>query len=343
MAGRPTIVDVATAARVSVATVDRVLNARHPVREETARRVYEAASAIGYHAAGLIRQRIEQDKQQYRLGFVLQKPKQFYYQEFAREIEQASRSVMGFRVQPMVEFVSSQTASDIIEKLTAVAARSQAVALVAPDHPLLTVAVQELKAKGIPVFSLLSDFASGVREGYLGLNNRKVGRTAAWMIAKAAKRPGKVAVFVGSHRFHGHELREIGFRTYFREHAPDFQVIDTLINLETRQITHEATLDLMQRHKDLVGFYVAGGGMEGAISALREEGVPDKVIAICNELTPESRAALADNIVTAVIATPLDVLCRELLALMVRAIDSGAAETPGQTFLPFNIYISENI
>lgn len=343
MAGRPTITDLAQAAGVSVATVDRVLNARHPVREDTARRVYDAANAIGYHAAGLIRQRIEQDQRHYRLGFVLQKPRQFFYQEFARLIEATAASTKGFRVQPVIEFVGSQTAADVIEKLREVAARSQAVALVAPDHPLLTVAVQELKAKGIPVFSLLSDFASGVREGYLGLNNRKVGRTAAWMIARTAKKPGKVAVFVGSHRFHGHELREIGFRTYFRENAPDFQLIDTLINLETRQITHEATLDLLQRHPDLVGFYVAGGGMEGAISALREDGTSGKVVAVCNELTPESRAALADDVVAAVIATPLDRLCDDLLAMMVRTIDSGAAETPGQTFLPFNIYISENI
>ena len=44
-----------------------------------------------------------------------------------------------------------------------------------------------------------------------------------------------------------------------------------MVNLETRHITHEATLDLLQRYPDLVGFYVAGGGMEGAIAALREE------------------------------------------------------------------------
>ena len=60
--------------------------------------------------------------------------------------------------------------------------------MVAIDHPTVTAAVAELKDKGVPVFSLLSDFAPGVREGYVGLNNRKAGRTAAWMIAKAAKR-----------------------------------------------------------------------------------------------------------------------------------------------------------
>ena len=61
MASRPTITDLAKAAGVSVATVDRVLNGRHKVREETARRVYDAANAIGYHAIGLIRQRVFED------------------------------------------------------------------------------------------------------------------------------------------------------------------------------------------------------------------------------------------------------------------------------------------
>ena len=86
---------------------------------------------------------------------------------------------------------------------------------------------------------MLSDFAAGIREGYVGLDNRKVGRTAAWMISKAAKRPGKVALFVGSHRFHGHELREIGFRSFFREQAPDFTLLETLVNLEANQITQD--------------------------------------------------------------------------------------------------------
>ncbi|TIU74187.1 MAG: LacI family DNA-binding transcriptional regulator, partial [Mesorhizobium sp.] len=40
MAKRPTITDLARTSGVSVATVDRVLNNRLPVREETARRVY---------------------------------------------------------------------------------------------------------------------------------------------------------------------------------------------------------------------------------------------------------------------------------------------------------------
>ncbi|HEV2897458.1 MAG TPA: LacI family DNA-binding transcriptional regulator [Pseudaminobacter sp.] len=343
MAKRTTIADLAREAGVSVATVDRVLNARHPVRQETARRVYEAAHAIGYHAAGLIKQRLQRDLPQYRLGFILRKPAQHFYKDFAREVGAAVSSAESFHGIPRIEFASSHAPGDVIALLKDLGGRCHAIAMVAPDHPKITAAVEELKAKGIPVFSLLSDFAAGVREGYIGLNNRKVGRTAAWMFSNAAKRPGKVAVFVGSHRFQGQELREIGFRSYFRENAPSFEVLDTVVNLEKRQITYETTLDLMQRQPELVGFYVAGGGMEGAISALREEGKGQDLVAIVNEITPESRTALADDIITMAVATPLRRLCQELMTLMARAIETGTAETPGQTFLPFDIYLPENI
>ncbi|MGH6861661.1 MAG: LacI family DNA-binding transcriptional regulator, partial [Phyllobacterium sp.] len=269
MAKRPTIADLARASGVSVATVDRVLNNRLPVREETGRRVYEAANRIGYHAAGLIRQRMRQELPEYRLGFLLQKPGQHFYKEFCRQIEAAVAEVTHFRGIADIAFCPSQAPEDIIAGLKSLAGRCRSVGVVAPDHPSMTAAVEELKARNIPVFSLLSDFAAGVREGYVGVNNRKTGRTAAWMIAKAARKPGKVALFVGSHRFHGHELREIGFRAFFRENAPEFTVLDTMVNLETRQITQEAMFELLHRHPDLAGCYVAGGGMEGAIAALR--------------------------------------------------------------------------
>ncbi|MFZ0206355.1 MAG: helix-turn-helix domain-containing protein, partial [Roseiarcus sp.] len=55
MSKRPTVADLAEAAGVSIATVDRVLNARHRVREPTAERVLGAAEAIGFHAAPLLK------------------------------------------------------------------------------------------------------------------------------------------------------------------------------------------------------------------------------------------------------------------------------------------------
>ena len=211
------------------------------------------------------------------------------------------------------------------------------------DHHKVTAAVSDLRARGIPTFSLLSDFAQGVRESYVGTNNIKVGRSAGWLISKIAFKPGKVAVFIGGHRFHGHELRETGFRSYFREYAPDFELLNPQVNLETRQLTHEAVTELLERHNDIVGIYCAGGGMEGAIAALRESRKPGDVVLIVNELTPDSREALQDRTLSVVISTPLRQVCEETLALMIQARDHGLTDNPGQRFLPFQIWTPESL
>jgi len=342
MARRPTVTDIAEVAGVSVATVDRVLNARLPVRQETAERVFKAAEAIGYHGTGLIRRRVEQNLPHYRMSFLLQRPDQVFYQDFARELERSAADPAQFRVTPTIAFLQSQTPSEIAERLRAAAARAQAIAMVAIDHPIVTAAVAEVEEQGIPVFSLLSDFATGVRHAYIGTNNRKVGRTAGWLLAKAA-RPGQVAIFVGSHRFHGHEMREIGCRSYLREAAPHLAVIDTQVNLEDVTLAHEATLDLLRRYPDLSAIYVAGGGMEGVVAALREEGMVGRLVVVCNEINALSRAALADNVITALTATPVQPLAQQLIPLMAAAIEDRSSDRAAQVFLPFDIYVSENI
>ncbi|HVG47656.1 MAG TPA: LacI family DNA-binding transcriptional regulator [Rubellimicrobium sp.] len=343
MARRPTIRDVAQAAGLSQATVDRVLNGREQVREETARRVYEAARRIGYHAAPLIAQRLQAEVPTLRMGIVLHKEKQAFYQAFAAEIEAAARRAVGLRVRPIIEFAASQSPADFASLMLGMRGRADAVAASAVTHPEVTDAVATLKEAGLPTFALLNDFAPGVRQNYLGLNNLKVGRIAASVIGMAAHKPGKVAVFVGGYRWHGHELREAGFRSWFREYAPQFQLLDTLVNLETRQLTYEATLDLLARHRELRGIYVAGGGMEGAIAALREVRKPHEVCLVVNEVTPQSRGALVDGFATMVISTPLGQLCDDLVRLMADTLKSGPSDVAGQHFLRPELVLPESI
>ncbi len=343
MARRPTIHDVAREAGVSSATVDRVLNAREKVREETARMVYEAARLIGYHAAPLIGQRMQVELPRFRLGVVLHKERQAFYQQFKAEIQRAVTQATGVRASVVVEFAASQSPADFVSLMEGMVGRVDAIAATAVTHPEVTEAVIRLNAKGIPCFSLLNDFAQGVRQNYLGLNNLKVGRIAAHMIASTVHQPGKIAVFVGGYRWHGHELRETGVRSYFREYAPQFHVLDTLVNLETRLLTYEATLDLLGRHPDLRGIYCAGGGMEGAIAAVREARKPGEVALVVNELTPESRAALISRHVTMVISTPVPRLCADLISLASDAVQNGIPPVQGQHFLSPDLHLPESV
>ena len=119
-------------------------------------------------------------------------------------------------------------------------------------------------------------------------------------------------------------------------------MLDTVVNLETRQVTYGATLKLLNRQPDLRGIYVAGGGMEGAIAALREVRPAGKVALVVNELTSESRKALIDRYVTMVIATPLQELCCDLVEMMVDAVAGKPNTTPSQHFLTPQLYVPES-
>ena len=343
MAKRPTLTDVAREAGVGVATVDRVINARAYVRPETTERVFQAARAVGYHGTRLLGRRVAATTSQVRLGFLLQAPEHRFYQALDAGIRAACAEATSARVLPEIAYLPSQRSADIVAGLKALARRADAIAMVATEHPSVGDTVAELAAIGVPVIALLSDAASAARRAYLGLDNRKVGRTSAWLLSRCIRQPGKVAIFVGSHRFEGHELREIGARSYFREAAPELEIIDTQVSLEDLALAHEAVLDLLRRHKDLRGIYVGGGGTEGVVAALREESRPGAVALVCSELTDVTRAGLADGVVSAVISTPIGLLARRCVSEMLAALEPGGVQPPDQTFLPFEIYVSENI
>ncbi len=333
MSNRPTVKDVAREAGVSVTTVDRALNGRAVVREDTMRRIAEAAHKVGYHARGLINHRLNTVAPEMTFGFILLKEKHEFYQQFARELEAAVAARTDVRGRAIIRYATSQTPEHFAEHIATLGANVDAIASVAVNHQKLSNVVEDLREKGVLTYSLLNDFAQGVRRNYLGLNNMKVGRVAAWTLTRGACNPGPLAIFVGGNRWHGHDLREVGFRSFVRENTDGFRVLDTIVNLEARQVTYEAVHDLIDRYPELSGIYVSGGGMEGAIAAVREACQPGQLPLVVNELTSESRAALQDGYLTTVISTPLQQLCHDLVNMMVNDRNHQSDPTFGQHFL----------
>ena len=176
------------------------------------------------------------------------------------------------------------------ERLKRLGESADAVAVVSVDHPRVSDAIVSLRARGVPTFAILTELGAEAAAPYVGRDNRKEGRTAAWLIAKAASRPGKVGIIVGSHRFLCQETAEISFRAYFRENAPEFTPLEPLVNLEEPRIAYAATQDMIATHPDLVGLYICGGGKEGVIAGARDEPRSRGLAIVCNELTADARA-----------------------------------------------------
>ncbi|KLK91931.1 LacI family DNA-binding transcriptional regulator [Microvirga sp. KLBC 81] len=342
---RPTIADVAKVANVSVSTVDRVLSGRHRVREATSQQVLRAAEAIGFYGTGMIRHRLGQDRPARSLGFLLQQPQRSFYKMLGQDLKEATDASTTIRGRAVVRFRDDLTPEVAAERLLQLGRECDAVAVVAADHPKVTQAIDTLHGKGVPVFALISDLPAANRAGYVGLDNWKVGGTAAWFISNMCRTPGKIGVYVGSHRFLSQDVSEMRFRSYFREHAPEFQLLDSVATLEDSRYAYEITLDLLRRTPDLVGIYVAGGGITGVIRALREDqsALSRNLVVIGRELITETIAGLVDGVINVVLSHPRRLLADTLVEAMAQSTISNQGGSIVQRVIPFEIYTAENV
>ncbi|WP_417280270.1 LacI family DNA-binding transcriptional regulator [Celeribacter sp.] len=345
---RPKIKDLAEVSGVSVATVDRVLNGRQSVRAATAMRVYEAAERIGYHATPLLQKRIGGDVPKLHFGLLLPNIEPEFYTHFKQEAERAASQFNGANVRLTVNFIAAADPDDVSRALAEMGEKVDAIGMIAVDHADVTHEIEVLRDKGIPAYAILSEVGQGVREAFVGTNNLKVGRTAASMLARALPvRPEgapkyELALFVGGHRWHGHELRETGFRTWLRQNRSDISVLETMVNLDIADFTFEATLSVMARHPRLAGIYCAGGGREGVIRAVREEKKAGQVDIVANEFAELTRHAMTEGLVSMVIDTPAFDIMNECYRLALQVASEGLGSSMGQHFIRMQLVTSES-
>jgi LacI family transcriptional regulator len=227
---RVTVRQIAEKARLSVATVDRVINGRTTVRKSTALRVQSAAQELGYQFSVPMRVRLESVSQMTKCAVLLQREGNSFYQHLAEELRQTTQLDPLRSIELQVVYMDDYLDPvKVADRIQTIGGRVDAVAVVATESTSVSDAITFLAEQQIPVVALLSDLSSPSLGGYVGINNRMAGRTAAWAIARCADRSGTVGVLIGSHGYIGQEEREIGFRSYFREKGLDFKVLEPLV------------------------------------------------------------------------------------------------------------------
>jgi LacI family transcriptional regulator len=340
---RPTINDLAAAAGVSVSTVNRVLAGAENVRAPTIHLVKDAAEKIGFYGLGSIRSAVFARKTKLRFGFLLHQPTRTFYRNMGAALEAMARQHPECEIETTVHFAEDLSPQYLATKLSELGGKCDAVGVVAAVHPTVSQAVDALEQAGIPVFALISQLAATGSVSYVGPDNWKAGRTAAWAIANLSKAPGKVGILVGNHRYRCQEMNESGFRSYFREYAPEFTLLEPLSTFETSAVAEELTEKLLADHQDLKGLFVAGGGISGAMNALRASGMASKIITVCHQLMDNTRAGLLDGTLSMVLHDPLEKLAHEAVNGMIRACKSPGDSGRQTVVLPFDIYTRENI
>ncbi|MER8375774.1 LacI family DNA-binding transcriptional regulator [Mesorhizobium sp. M1338] len=342
---RPTIRDLATAAGVSTATVNRILSGSVSVRPKTIQRVQSAAEEIGFYGIGAIDNRARQISPHYRLGFLLQQSTRDLYQLFGKKIVAACRDRRDEVIEPVIDFVDLLTPETISSRLVALGESCDAVAVVAADHPIIGQAIRSLKEIGKPVISYITDQSAPERAAYVGTDNWKLGRTAAFLITQTTHGPGRIAVFIGNHRYQCQDVADASFRSYLREHAPRLTVEESRPTHEESSEAYRMVAELLKATDDLVGILIVGGGITGVLRALREATLEKRsgIKLVCRDIGPETRKGLSEGLITAALCHPLDATSALLVQTMIDVIGPQAPFATLQRSIPFEIVTPENI
>jgi LacI family transcriptional regulator len=338
--GRATIAEIARAAGVSTATVDRTLNNRPGVKTRTRDQVLDAAVRLGY----LPEHRTAGPRSSARavnLDFILPGGTNTFLRLLSEHIAALGEARRG-EARVRVHHIEGFNPDALARKVTELKDVADAIGVLPLDHPVVREAIRDVVAAGVPVLTLVTDISNVPRFGYVGIDNRAAGRLAGHLLGRFMQAGGReVGLFAGSLSYRGHEEREMGFRHILAEEYPHLKVVELREVRDDAERAYAEARALLAAYPRLAGLYNIGAGNRGIARALEEAARERDVTFICHELTEFTRRLLVAGTVDAVIDQNPRIEARDAVECLVHA----ARGRPAPSLAPIRIQaiFKENI
>ncbi|MFO1034009.1 MAG: LacI family DNA-binding transcriptional regulator [Hyphomicrobiales bacterium] len=287
--------DIAKAAGVGTATVERVLNARGGVQPQTVEKVIAAARRLDYP-----RRLPAKHRGILRIEILMVRPELSFIARLSRAFERISanldRAIAVHRT-----IMDEGNPEAVAARILGPGSHRSALIVALPNHPAISAALHKVRAAGLPVVQLMTPM-QGLDTPFVGIDNEAAGRMAGLLMAGLQQRPGKVVALCHSQIYGVHRARMRGFSDFKAKTKAahlDFRYIGF-----TRDDDHEAARVLagvLAATPDIVGVYSAGGDYGALCDLLRKTRQPTPICFIGHELTEQSAAALREGTMAAVI------------------------------------------
>lgn len=339
---KPTVHDIATAAGVSLATVDRVLNRRPGVSARTRDKVEAAVVSLGFvrdvAAANLAKGRV------YPVTFILPSNDNSFMRDLEAAVDDAAARSPAERTDIRVVKVPPFDAEALVTALDRLRLeRPAGIALVAVDAPEVAAAVDRLTEDGIPVVTLVSDLPASHRVHYAGIDNLAAGRTAASLLGRfVGDRRGSIGVLAGSMLVRDHRERFEGFASVMAADYPHLALLEVIEGRDDPALVERRLGSLFRERSDILGLYSLGAGNRGLVAALRSTGFTRRPAVIAHELTKTTRTALGDGLIDAVLNQDAGHEVRSAIRVL-KAHADGLPVLAAQERIRIDIFLKDNL
>jgi LacI family transcriptional regulator len=286
---RATVHDVARTAGVSLATVDRVLNARPGVRPETQEKVEAAIKALDFRrdlsASLLARAR------DLRVVFLIPDGGNAFMASLTDAIARRVRQTRNERLTLSATPYHALDPNALVARLDGLSGRqTDCAVIVAPDDPAVVRAVDAATRRGVAVITLVSDLPGSSRRQFIGIDNQAAGRTAASLLGRFCP-AGKIGILAGTMALRDHRERFEGFAGVMGREFAGLELVGPREGFDDDAQTESAALALLA-DPGLTGIYNLGAGNAGLVAALGKTHRAGNIRVVAHELTDTTGDAL---------------------------------------------------
>ncbi len=327
--------EIAQQSGLSEATVDRVLNERPGVRENTRAEVMQAIADLDKQRAQL-----RLVGRRYLIDVVMQTPQRFS-DAFRDAVEAELPAFAPAMVRARFHLWESGSTAQMVDTLARVKG-SHGVVLKAQEEPEVAEAIDRLVDGGVPVVTYATDVPASRRCAYVGIDNHGAGVTAAYLmnqwLGSATTKSPDVLITLSRNVFRGEGEREVGFRSALRASGRGIVEVSDSDGIDATN--ERLVLEALQRHPNVEAVYSVGGGNTATVAAFERLGRPCRVF-IAHDLDADNRRLLREGRISVVLHNDLRVDARLAIRLILQERGALPVEqsrpVPIQVITPYNV------
>ncbi|MCR5398907.1 MAG: LacI family DNA-binding transcriptional regulator [Lachnospiraceae bacterium] len=294
-----TIKEIARLSGVSRGTVDRVLNNRDGVSEETAERVRAIAKQLGYkpNKAGMA---LAAQKKKYRIGIIVFSRKNPFFDKVIEGFLEKADELAFFGCEVTVKRVAYHPAAQLSAIEACLDEGVQGIIITPYNDAKVCEKLNGLIADGIPVITVNSDAENVNRIAYVGSDYLNSGSAAGALMQLMTHDKVNIGIILGDRNILCHSQREAGFKDRLSEDSR-FNIISVEENYDDDLKSYDIVSDMLRNHPEINGLYFTAAGVYGGCKAIQEIGVGRDIRVITHDDVPTTVDMLDKGIITATI------------------------------------------
>lgn len=294
-----TIKEIAELAGVSRGTVDRVLNNRSGVNEETARRVMALAKQLDYkpNKAGMA---LAAQKKKYLIGIIVFSKKNPFFDGVIDGFEEKAGELSFYGCEILIKRVAYHPEAQLSAIESCINEGIHGLIITPYNDERICEALNSLDEKGIPVITVNSDAENINRLTYVGSDYLKSGEAAGALMQLMTRDMVNVGVIMGDSHILCHSQRQSGFVNYIKDDKR-FNIISCEENFDDDLKSYNIVHEMLLEHPEINALYFTAAGVHGGCKAIEELRDIGLIKVITHDDVPTTLDMLEKGIITATI------------------------------------------